>query len=164
MTSATVLLHLALSLLMAVQQPNVPESLRLQAISVANIAIEAALKEQAAVPVAVGTPVAAPEIVAAPLIPRCTLRAVHHEGNVAVFWESFDNDRAVFWWRPVWYPVKDNSEQNPQYTFTNTWSGEINTLADWRTPDEGGQDKVMEFYMRVYGKGGENACSVRLTK
>lgn len=64
MTSATVLLHLALSLLMAVQQPNVPESLRLQAISVANIAIEAALKEQAgmAVPVMVAKPIVVPEI------------------------------------------------------------------------------------------------------
>jgi len=164
MTSATVLLQLALALLMAVQQPHVPEYLRTQAISVANIAITAAIEEQKAPVVApVSMPVAI-EAPTAPLIPSCKLRAVHHEGNVAVFWDSFENDKAVFWWSPSWYPVKDNSEQNPQYTFTNQWSGEVNTNADWRTAPEGGQDKVMEFYMRVWGKGGENACSVRLTK
>lgn len=43
--TAITLLHLALSLLIAAQQPNVPESLKTQAIQVANAAIMATMEQ-----------------------------------------------------------------------------------------------------------------------
>lgn len=71
MNQALTLLHLALSLLLAAQQPNVPEALKNQAISTAQYAITFAQDE-----IAHGTPAVAsktaPTGVSTPVVEECT--------------------------------------------------------------------------------------------
>lgn len=168
----TTLLHLALTLLMAVQtNPHVTPEMRTHAISVANLAISMALAEQSSP--AAGTPIAVPIIQVEPLppapakvvIPSCKMRTYVNVDNttVTIDWDTLDAERATLFWSDRWGEGLNTKGGSPKHTMDGTkTSGTIVTNAEWShyIDPNGYAYNGQKFVMQVYSKdGSENACT-----
>lgn len=104
MSSAVTLLQLALSLLIAAQQPNVPENLKVQAIQTANIAISYAQSELHIS--AVNTPIviaSVPPVSAPPKAPLVSLIVGGKEGKIEATHNRTCQGREAGTSSPCWH-------------------------------------------------------------